>query len=164
MKMVLVVLLVIGLVWPVCIMNQGTGTIQCDTLDTPKINSTGLIANKTKSVILRFTIKVGTQTNEPTKFIKVNGIYVSESICKLYPLLCVEIPIYEPSKQPSAPKLVKTEAQCVQAKERDWALYCWQNAKTISCDGVSAVDKAYVLANMAEGYYSNQAMCLRGEI
>jgi hypothetical protein len=99
----------------------------------------------------------------PTKFIKVGDRYVSESVCKADPAYCVE-PVANITKNVTAPvKNKRTAAECGAAREKDWAVYCWQNAKTISCDAVSSIDKTMILNNLAQGYYSNQAICLRGE-
>lgn len=97
-----------------------------------------------------------------TKFIKVGDVYISETICKASPEQCVVAPAaVQPVKTKPANK--RTPAQCSAAREKDWQVFCWQNAKTISCDAVAPIDKTMILDNLAQGYYSNQAICLRGE-
>jgi uncharacterized protein (DUF885 family) len=104
-----------------------------------------------------------TQVNQSeTKFIKVGDVYVSETICKASPKLCEIAP--EPVKNQTVvkPANKRTAAQCSAARQKDWEVYCWQNAMIISCDAVSDANKNMVLDNLAKGYYSNQAICLRG--
>lgn len=99
---------------------------------------------------------------KPTIFIKVGDHYVSESLCKADPAYCVE-PAKAVTTTPAKNANKRTPEQCGAAREKDWQVYCWQNAKTISCDAVSNADKTMILNNLAQGYYSNQAICLRGE-
>ena len=97
-----------------------------------------------------------------TKFIKVGDTYVSEAICKASPEQCVVAPVQNQTVK-AKPADKRTPAQCSAAREKDWEVYCWQNANIISCDKVSDASKTNVLDNLAQGYYSNQAICLRGE-
>jgi hypothetical protein len=98
-----------------------------------------------------------------TKFIKVGDVYVSEAICKASPEQCVVAPVKNQTVVAIKPENKRTAAQCGAAREKDWQVYCWQNARIISCDAVAQTDKAMILDNLAEGYYSSQAICLRGE-
>ena len=97
-----------------------------------------------------------------TKFIKVGDVYISETICKASPEQCVVAP--EPVvKNKTVVANKRTAAECSAARQKDWEVFCWQNARTISCDAVAQIDKTMILDNLAQGYYSNQAICLRGE-
>lgn len=95
-----------------------------------------------------------------TKFIKVGDKYVSESICQAYPAECV---VSQPTAPPAKVYNPRTPGECSGAREKDWEVFCWQRAKEISCDAVTDANKDQILDSIAEGYYSNQAVCLRGE-
>ena len=113
---------------------------------------------------LKVSIKPVAITYVEAKFVKVGDHYVSEAICKADPSACPAAPVNQTQAQnKTAPPNKRTAAECSAAREKDWGIYCWQNYPNVACDGVSAADKNMVLDNIAEGYYSNQAICLRGE-
>ena len=173
MNPLLFALLLVGLVWPACTINVGTGTAQCDGGVMPSgTNMTyieDLATSETKSVILRFSITIGRNiTYEPATFIKVNGVYISSKICDETPALCVEaITAPKITKTPVAPKQLKTASQCAWARAKDWDSWCWQmlnSGDKIDCTNANPTAKNEILDNLAKGFNSNQAMCLRGAI
>lgn len=111
--------------------------------------------------ILKNITPVQNYSIEETKFIKVGDSFVSEKICNENQKLCEAPAINKTQEKVIVNK--RTAAECVEAREKDWEIYCWQNYPNIACDGVNEVDKNMVLDNLAQGYYSNQAICLRGE-
>jgi hypothetical protein len=110
------------------------------------------------------TMSAAPKPASETKFIKVGDIYVSEATCKADPKQCeVAPPIANITQVKNKTTTKRTAAECSAARQKDWEVYCWQNALIISCVSVNAENKNMVLDNLAEGYYSNQAVCLRGE-
>lgn len=104
-----------------------------------------------------------TVINQPTNFIKVGDRYVSESICKAYPKECeAPIIVQNKTKVAQAPANKRTAAECVAAREKDWDAFVWSNYPNID-PNANGAEKEALLDRMAEGYYSWQAKCLRGE-
>jgi hypothetical protein len=98
-----------------------------------------------------------------TKFIKVGDIYVSEAVCKASPKLCEVAPEPVVVKNKTVVANKRTAAECVAARQKDWDARVYSNYPNIPTEGVNEVEKQALLDRIAEGYYSWQAICLRGE-
>ena len=98
------------------------------------------------------------------KMIKVGDhSYVSEEICKANPSACQAALVQNKTQVKTPAPNKRTPAECSAARQKDWDAFVYSNYPNVPTEGVNEAEKQALLDRMAEGYYSWQAKCLRGE-
>ena len=136
--------------------------------------ATDYTSSPTHSVILKARIKtipiVANVTNftnpaspSVTRYYKMNGTFVSESICQWYVGGCKNeiAPTVQTVVYHNQTGVVRTMEQCAVARQKDWDVFTWSNYPNVD-PSTTGPGKENVLDNIAQGQYSNQYICLHG--
>jgi hypothetical protein len=154
-----VLVMLISIASASCTLSQTTGAMVCTNQTMPEpvkpvpIIETNYAEHPTHSIVIttRITIRnpfltVQPVTNGTSKFYMMNGIYVSEVICKNYVGGCKEdisvATVIDINHKPTG---------CVPITDAEWEAWCWMMYNTpdkVDCAAFSPANKAQMRFNM----------------